>query len=302
MELNGVINVYKEKGYTSHDVVNILKRELKSKTGHTGTLDPDAEGVLPICLGKSTKLADYITAQIKRYRAEIYFGITTDTLDISGNILTDKRPVEVEKNDFLKVLDNFTGEISQIPPMYSAIKINGEKLYSLARKGIEVERKPRNITIHKIDLIEFEPNKAVIDVICSKGTYIRSLCADIGEYLGCGGTMGNLLRIQNGRFSAENALKIDEIKEINAKGEIGKIVIPPQEFLTEYVEIHAKEEANRYLKNGNTINKSLVDAELLETKAKYRLYDSKGEFIGLYVFTEKGFLKPEIILTDLSRM
>jgi len=296
MEFNGVINVYKEKGYTSHDVVSILKRQLKSKAGHTGTLDPEAEGVLPIVLGKSTRLADYIMAEDKVYETQIHFGVTTDTQDMTGNVLSDNRPVGVSRKALLDILEKFKGEISQVPPMYSAIKINGEKLYNLARKGIEVERKSRLVTIHDIHLTEMDSCSARLLVKCSKGTYIRSLCADIGEALGCGAAMGTLLRRASGEFHLEDSIKIDDIKNLVAKGKIASYIIPPQDFFKEYPKANAKNEASKFIINGNKFSSELIETESLVPNQKYRLY-ADGKFVGLYILETSGILKPEIILS-----
>jgi len=301
MEFNGVINVYKEKGYTSHDVVAIIKRTLKTKAGHTGTLDPEAEGVLPIVLGKSTRLADYIMAEDKVYQAEIHFGVTTDTCDMTGNVLMDNRPVSVTKEHLLDTLEKFKGEINQIPPMYSAIKINGEKLYNLARKGIEVERKQRLVTIHDIELVEMHPEYARILVSCSKGTYIRTLCEDIGSELGCGAAMGDLLRRASGAFGLDSAIKIDEIKALASEGRVGDYVIAPEEFFKECHKVYAKEEALKFIRNGNKFGVDLVEGMGLEQGQKYRLY-ANNQFIGLYILDESGVFKPEIILADLSTL
>jgi len=301
MEFNGVINVYKEKGYTSHDVVAIIKRTLKAKAGHTGTLDPDAEGVLPIVLGKSTRLADYIMAEDKVYEAVIHFGIETDTQDMSGNLLTDNRPVSVSKERLLAALEKFKGEISQIPPMYSAIKIDGQKLYDLARKGIEVERKRRQITIHNIELVEMRPDHARILVSCSKGTYIRTLCANIGAELGCCAAMGELLRRASGNFRLDDAIKLDDLKALASEGKVGDYIIPPEEFFKEYPKVYAKDDAIKLISNGNKFSMDLVEGEGLEISRKYRLYANK-RFIGLYILESSGLFKPEIILLDLKEV
>ena len=192
--MDGVFNIYKEKGFTSHDVVAIVRKTInQKKVGHTGTLDPDAEGVLPVCVGKATKLADYIMADTKTYRATIKLGIITDTYDTTGDIIAEKE-VSVSKDAIISVVKSFVGKQEQLPPMYSAIKINGHKLYDLARKGIEVERKPRSIEIYDISLDEFiSDTEFAVTVSCSKGTYIRTLCYDFGEKLGCGAAMSSLV-------------------------------------------------------------------------------------------------------------
>ncbi|MCL2565544.1 MAG: tRNA pseudouridine(55) synthase TruB [Defluviitaleaceae bacterium] len=302
MGFNGLINVYKEKGYTSHDVVNILKGILKVKTGHTGTLDPQAQGVLPIVLGRSTKLADYIMAADKVYEANIHFGIRTDTQDLTGNILCDNRPAIVDMRDFTRVLEKFIGEISQIPPMYSAIKIGGEKLYNLARKGIEVERKARKVNIYSIDILEYEGESARIKVKCSKGTYIRTLCADIGEILGCGAAMGELLRTVSGDFCIEDSIKLDDVKALVLEDKIADYIIPPDETLKDYIKVYASDESRRYIKNGNKIEQKYVRCEKWEAGNKYRLYIGKERFIGLYTLEDTGFLKPEVILINLDEV
>ena len=188
--MDGVINVYKEKGYTSHDVVAIVRKTLNiKKVGHTGTLDPDAEGVLPVCIGSATKLADYIMAERKSYRAVIAFGAETTTQDGSGEI-TQRFEYDFDESRLIEAVKSFIGEQEQLPPMYSAIKVNGKKLYELAREGKEIERKKRKITIYDIRIVDImPPDRAVIDIDCSKGTYIRSLCFDIGRKLGWGAYM-----------------------------------------------------------------------------------------------------------------
>jgi len=207
---HGIVNVYKEKGYTSHDVVAIIRKKFGGiKTGHTGTLDPDAEGVLPICVGRATKLAGYLTAADKAYRVELVLGITTDTYDSSGEIIT-KKDVEFTACEVREAVDFFVGGYMQVPPMHSAIKVGGKKLYKLARAGKTVERAARRVEIPKIS-VEHQNGRFWLDVECGKGTYIRSLCADIGERLGCGGSMGELTRTRSGIFSAAGARKLSRL-------------------------------------------------------------------------------------------
>ena len=209
--LNGIINIFKEKGYTSRDVVNIVSKKLGGiKAGHAGTLDPAARGVLILCLGNATKIAEYITPGVKEYVAEIVLGIVTDTCDATGNVLERAEPFWNES-----VLNSFRGKILQVPPMYSAIKQGGQRLYDLARRGIEVERAPREVEIFSLDVIGVEKNIVQIKVLCSKGTYIRSLCSDIGAALGCGAAMGELTRTRSGDFYAGDSVSIDIIKNID---------------------------------------------------------------------------------------
>lgn len=302
MTNDGIINIYKEKGYTSHDVVAIIKKTLKIKAGHTGTLDPEAEGVLPVCLGKATKLADYIQGGIKGYRALLRLGIETDTQDMTGNILCQKDEFP-DPDTILKAILSFTGEQEQIPPMYSAIKVSGKKLYELARKGVEIERKPRAIHIYAIENIEFVNEYTIsMDVICSKGTYIRTLCHDIGRLLGCGGCMEALTRIQCGNFYIKDSVKLETIKELAEKGEINASIIPPDEALYHMKSIFVRQEANKYLYNGNKINTGyLFDKANLVPEENYKLYNYEKKFIGIYKLEEE-FVKPVTILTDLGNI
>ena len=252
--LNGVINVYKEKGYTSHDVVAIVRKTLNiKKVGHTGTLDPDAEGVLPVCIGQATKLADYIMAERKSYTAEITFGAETTTQDASGDIIKEYE-YTFDENRLREVIDTFKGEQTQVPPMYSAIKINGKKLYEIAREGKEIERKARKITVYDIRIAEINPpNKAIIEIDCSKGTYIRSLCSDIGNKLGWGAFMSSLTRTASGKFKLNEAVKLDELKNAAERGEAEKFIIPPDDVLSGYKRVTVSEKADKYLYNGGKI-------------------------------------------------
>ena len=200
--MNGIINVNKPIGITSFDVVSKIRRLYQiKKVGHAGTLDPDASGVLPLCIGKATKVIEYLMDKDKAYRVELVLGMATDTQDASGNIILEE-PVLASNDEIKAAIKSFLGKQEQIPPMYSAVRINGKRLYELARKGIEVERNPRPVTFYKIDIssIERKSDKAVVtfDVECSKGTYIRTLCHDIGELLGCGGLMNALERTRSG--------------------------------------------------------------------------------------------------------
>ena len=233
-ELCGVIIVNKHKGVTSHDIVfKIRKLYNTKKVGHTGTLDPLATGVLPVLIGRGAKAAEYLLSENKGYSAEIQLGITTDTEDITGKILskTDTLPT---KTDFFEAVNHFIGEIEQIPPMYSALKVDGKKLVDLAREGITIERQPRKITIYSINAECIDETKGVykLDVECSKGTYIRTLCADIGAYLGCGAVMSELLRTKSGNFTLNNSYSIAQIEEMSMD-ERANIVKPVEELFLE---------------------------------------------------------------------
>lgn len=275
--INGIINVYKEKGYTSHDVVAKLRGILKQKKiGHTGTLDPDAEGVLPVCLGKGTKLCDMLADETKTYVAGLYLGIVTDTQDMSGRVLAEKTTEGVTIEAAEHAVLSFCGEQMQIPPMYSALKVGGKKLYELARQGVEVERKPRPVTFYKIQIRKIALPRVEMEVTCSKGTYIRTLCHDIGQKLGVGGCMESLVRTRVGRFFIEDSLTLDEIA-MEAGGNLS-CVHSVEEMFEELPKVTAQEDCEKALLNGN----SFVMKEILEMDTLVRMYTCKGEFIGIY--------------------
>ncbi|NLK78440.1 MAG: tRNA pseudouridine(55) synthase TruB [Clostridiales bacterium] len=297
--INGIINVYKERGFTSHDVVAKLRGILKQKKiGHTGTLDPEAEGVLPVCLGKATKVCDMLTEKDKVYETVLLLGEKTDTQDITGTVL-EKREVTCTEEQVKEVIAGFVGTYAQIPPMYSALKVNGKKLCDLARAGIEVERKPREVQIFSIDIEEIELPRVKLTVHCSKGTYIRTLCQDIGEKLGCGGCMESLLRTKVSQFTLENALRLTQIEQIAAqvreeKGQelstesLGDVILKVEEVFEEYPKLSVREEFTKMLYNGNAMQAEwLVGWQEDLKQQKLRIYDSKHQFIGVYQYNDK---------------
>ncbi len=294
--INGFINIYKEQDFTSSDVVAIVRGIFgRAKTGHTGTLDPMATGVLPICLGKATKLADYVQAKEKVYKASLTLGLTTDTEDIWGKTLTTS-PVNISQEKVNEVILSFIGEQDQTPPMYSAIKVGGKKLYELAREGKTVERKSRKIHIFDIYDISFKDEKNVeFTVKCSKGTYIRTLCSSIGEKLGCGGVMSALERLASGSFTKDTAITVDELKALKAEGKEQTALIPIENALTSYKKYKAVSEADKALINGNKIKPSLVDGEKPPKDSEFLLYSSQGQLMGIFKNNE-GFLKPVCML------
>ena len=230
--INGLINVYKEPGYTSHDVVARLRGILKQKKiGHTGTLDPAAQGVLPVCLGTATKLCDMLTDRTKTYRAVLLLGRDTDTQDTTGEtVFADEAgALALEEERVREAVMGFLGDYDQIPPMYSALKVDGKKLYELARAGKEVERKARPVTIYELQVESIELPRVVMSVTCSKGTYIRTLCYDIGRALGCGGCMEQLTRTRVGSFLLEDSLKLDEIEALARAGQIEPYILGVEE-------------------------------------------------------------------------
>lgn len=265
--MNGVICVYKPSGISSHDCIYKVRRALGTrKVGHTGTLDPMAEGVLPICVGKATRASEMIMAAKKVYKAEITFGFETTTADSEGEV-TRKSDKVVTKEEFLAVLPQFIGEIEQIPPMYSAIHHQGKRLYQLAREGKEVERKPREITIFSIELLSFLGERAEIRVTCSKGTYIRTLCEDLGRAAGSAAHMSALIREQSGVFTIENSVRPEDITEDK--------LIPVDEMFKEYESIILNAENEGRVLNGAPIKLKCREGEV------YRLYGEEGNFLCL---------------------
>ncbi|MDP4118326.1 MAG: tRNA pseudouridine(55) synthase TruB [Bacillota bacterium] len=270
-QVSGVLNIFKPKGITSNGVIMKVRKIIGiKKVGHTGTLDPEAEGVLPICIGKATRVAGMLTDANKAYRAVIRLGITTDSQDMTGKILSTA-DVNITKQQFEAAVSDFVGEITQVPPMYSAIKMNGQPLYKLARQGIEVERKPREIKITEIKILDFSGDKGTIEVYCSKGTYIRTLCADIGEKLGCGGVMDSLLRIKSGPFELAESITIEYLSEnINRIDEF----IVNVDKLFDYDSFYVKEDETVKIKNGVPVRNPAV-----QNGKKYRVYGENGEFL-----------------------
>lgn len=286
--IHGIINVYKEKGYTSHDVVARLRGILgQKKIGHTGTLDPDAEGVLPICLGKATKVCDLLTNKDKVYEAILLLGKNTDTQDISGEVLEEKE-VTCSIKEVYEVIQSFNGEQEQIPPMYSALKVNGRKLYELAREGKTVERKARKITVHEIKIHEIVLPRVSMTIECSKGTYIRTLCHDIGQQLSCGGCMEKLLRTKVGGFMIEDSLRLEQIEILKDIGQLDEHIISIDSIFPDYPKITVKEEFKKLLDNGNPFYSRQVEmSEHLKADGPVRVYDEQGNFHAVYEYAEK---------------
>ena len=282
--MNGVLNIYKEAGFTCHDVVAKLRGILKQKKiGHTGTLDPDAEGVLPVCLGNATKLCGLLSDKEKTYEAVLLLGQTTDTQDVSGTVL-GTAPVTAGEEEIREAVLGFLGDYDQVPPMYSALKVGGKKLYELAREGKEVERKARRVRILALEIHGIRLPEVSFSVTCSSGTYIRTLCQDIGERLGCGGCMKSLLRTRVDRFRVEDSLRLSEIEELAREGRIGEALIPVDEMFPPYPKLCMKEAADRLVYNGNPF--SAGDAqELLQEETlcgtQVRVYDSSGNVVGI---------------------
>ena len=279
---NGILNVRKEKGFTSHDVVAKLRGILRQKKiGHTGTLDPAAEGVLPVCLGSATKLVEFLTDRSKTYRAVLLLGVETDSQDMTGTVLTT-REVRCSEDEVRAAAQSFVGGYDQIPPMYSAKKQGGKKLVDLARQGITVERPARRVDISDICFEEISLPRAVMRVDCGKGTYIRTLCHDIGETLGCGGAMEALLRTRVGNFRLEDAYTLSELEAAMQAGEIENRIVSIEDCLGLYPARKALPEADAKLRNGTAVGESVVSGETDDDGALVRLYLSDGSFVGLF--------------------
>ena len=298
---SGIINVYKEAGYTSFDVVARLRGILKiKKIGHTGTLDPDATGVLPVCVGKATKLCDMLTDKDKVYECVMMLGVETDTYDLSGRVL-ERKSVNSTEEEIVGAINSFVGDIMQVPPMYSALKVNGKKLYELAREGKEVERKARPVTIFSIDILNISLPEVSIRIHCSKGTYIRSLCHDVGQKLGCGCAMKSLVRTRVSMFDISDARTLDEIERIVKAGNLDGIMLPIDQAFEgmETVFVIPTEEAIKHAVNGSPIPASQVFAESISAfnnGHKYRIYLPDNRFIGVYSFNDDIFTLEKMFL------
>lgn len=299
--ISGIINIKKEKGFTSHDVVAKMRGILQQKKiGHTGTLDPDATGVLPVCLGKATKLCDLIAEWDKTYEAVLLLGKETDTEDTSGSVIKESE-VNVDEKTIQEIILSFVGDYMQIPPMYSAKKIKGKKLYELAREGIVIERKPCSVTIFKIDIKEISLPYVRFEVTCSKGTYIRSLCRDIGEKAGCGGCMASLVRTRVSAFCIDDAITLDELEQMRDNNLLDTCIRPVDTVFLEYPSVIALKEAERYLYNGNKISLRYCKTDAGWNEDGFcRVYDKEGHFIGIYQKeSNEEMLKPHKLFFDL---
>ncbi|MCR5157232.1 MAG: tRNA pseudouridine(55) synthase TruB [Butyrivibrio sp.] len=301
---NGLINIYKEPGFTSNDVVAKMRGILhQKKIGHTGTLDPDAVGVLVVCLGTGTKLVEMLTDHDKEYIAVVKLGVVTDTQDMSGQVL-ETSEVNVTRDELREAARAFVGDYDQIPPMYSAIKQNGKKLYELARQGVEVERKPRKIHIDAITILDDSMLESehlfTMEIKCSKGTYIRTLCHDIGARLGCGAAMQHLTRTRVGAFSLDSAITLSQLESIRDEGTLDSVIKSPEYIFRDLDAIHVKDSARKLLENGNSFRKDNVlnedpsgvndteyEEEMFKDGNSFRVYSEDDTFFGIYTYSER---------------
>ncbi len=294
--MNGVILIDKPKEFTSFDVIAVMRKLCKQKkAGHTGTLDPNATGVLPVLLGCATKAQDLIENHDKTYIADFKLGMTSDTLDIWGNV-TKSEKTHIIREKLENTLENFVGEIEQIPPMFSAVQINGQRLYDLARKGIDVERESRKVTVYNATLLDFdaENQSGQIEVSCSKGTYIRTIIDDIGKALGCGAVMSGLRRTKACGFSIDECITLEKAKELAENGTLESRLILTERLFMNYEQILVSEAQARRFKNGGALDigrTALKNRELVDGK-HYRVKSRDGEFLGLgIVDLQNGAIK-----------
>ena len=292
--MNGVLNIFKPKGMSSFDAVRVVKKVAGTgKVGHTGTLDPEATGVLPICIGRATKIIDYIMDSEKVYEVTLKLGIRTTTYDLEGEVLEERDPSHLTEEEILNAINSFKGEYSQIPPMYSALKQNGVRLYELARKGIEVERKGRLVNIYNLEDIKINNPYISMKVTCSKGTYIRSLCYDIGEKLGVFATMTQLNRAKTSVFSQEKSININELTKEN----INDYILSMEEALEKYDKIVVNKKYVKFLVNGVRVADGRFTKDKVINNKLYRVYDDENNFIGLGERNDAGFKIEKLLIT-----
>ncbi|MVO99111.1 tRNA pseudouridine(55) synthase TruB [Paenibacillus lutrae] len=296
MTLEGILPILKPKGMTSHDVVAKARRHLGIKRiGHTGTLDPEVTGVLPLCIGRATRMVEYIQDLPKEYVATMVFGLATDTEDMSGTVLEERDHVALEKDRVLQVIDSFRGEISQVPPMYSAVKVDGKRLYELARAGVEVERKAREVTIYEIEIMELDLEKRHPEirfrVLCSKGTYIRTLCVDIGKALGVPAVMKELIRSSSGKIGLQACVKLEDLPRLREENQLDRHIIAADQAVDHLPAVTLNEQFAVFALQGRKVR--IFEAPLvsrgdqgLDTPAEdgglYRIYGPSNLFIGLF--------------------
>ncbi|MBR3518433.1 MAG: tRNA pseudouridine(55) synthase TruB [Lachnospiraceae bacterium] len=294
--ISGVINIYKEEGFTSFDVVARLRGILKQKKiGHTGTLDPAATGVLPVCLGMGTRLVEHLTDKTKEYVCEMRLGVTTDTEDMTGTVIT-QREVTCTEEEVREVCESFVKTYEQIPPMYSAIRQDGKHLYELAREGVVVERKGREVTILALEIQKIALPFVTMRIECSKGTYIRSLCRDIGEALKCGASMEKLERTRSGEFTKDTALTLEQVQQLMQSGRVEEYVLPIEHFYEDYRALHVRLEEKKRIDNGNPLTDNCFREQSIRPQDGefFRVYNAELAFCAIYRYSkERGNYRPE---------
>lgn len=296
--MDGILNIDKPAGNTSYGVIARIKRLTGEKrVGHAGTLDPDATGVLPVCLGRATRVVQYLTDTTKTYLAVIELGTATDTYDAAGNVTQHGDPSGIDRNRLESALIQFRGAISQTPPMYSALKHQGQPLYKLARAGISIERKSRMVTIHQLAITDWQPPIITLEIECSKGTYIRSLAHDLGQALGCGAYLKNLKRTRCGIFDIKEAISLSRLEEACREGNLKNFLLPIDYALRDYRAVVIDEAAEKAMKQGNTLALKQVDMKANTKVCLCRAYAPDGRFLGLLRYIpDSGRWQPEKVL------
>lgn len=299
--MDGLVNLLKPPGMTSHDCVDALRRLLRTRRiGHTGTLDPGAAGVLLCCIGRATRLSEFLVAQDKAYRVEVLLGVSTTTGDALGEVVA-RREVHVTREALEAVLPRFVGTIQQVPPMVSAVRREGVRLYQLARKGIEVERTPRTVTIYSIEVVRFDPPSVLLDIWCSKGTYVRQLAHDIGEALGCGAHAAFMVRTRLGPYTLTESATFEEVEEAVHRGEFARLLIPPAQALREFPEVEVEGRLRAALLNGQPVPLWKVAPHLsLEPGALVKVLDLEGNLLAIGR-AQGGQLRPFRVLASTPR-
>lgn len=296
--MDGIIAVWKPAGWTSHDVVAKVRRLLRMKRiGHSGTLDPMVTGVLPLCLGRATRVVEYLQERPKAYEAVIQLGFSTDTEDMTGTVLEERSGISITEEEVIRVLRSFVGEIDQVPPMFSAVKVDGKRLYELAREGKTVERKSRKVTIHQIELQSLDNSTDkptfAFSVVCSKGTYIRTLCVDIGKALGVPAAMAQLTRTMSGGITKEQCLTLEQIEQLQQEGEIEKFLLPAEAAISHLDLVEVNDRLAEMALRGQKIPFRMLNADLAETSNPIRVYNENKLFIGIFeADSELAVLKP----------
>ena len=293
-QVNGFLNLCKPQGISSMDVVRHVKRltGFRKRVGHAGTLDPLAEGVLPVCLGQATRLMEYVIDSLKCYRTVVQLGVTTTTYDAEGEVVARKDVGDLNELQVKAALDSFRGTIYQIPPMYSALKRDGQRLYKLARAGMDVKREPRKVKVARLELVEYSPQELVLDVECGRGMYLRSLAHDLGQVLGCGAHLTRLNRLRTGHFLVEEAITFDQLEMACAQGNWRKLVNSPDFVVRHLKGVRVGRGLEKLLRDGQEISLGAahMNATYLEN---YRAYSTEGHFIGLIKFhRSQGVWKP----------
>jgi tRNA pseudouridine55 synthase len=298
---HGVIAVFKPKGYTSHDMVAKMRRLTgQKKVGHTGTLDPEVEGVLPICLGQATRIVEYMQMLPKRYRGSMQIGISTDTQDQTGKILAEKPVRSLDRTAIERAMQQLTGEVEQVPPMYSAVKVQGKKCYEWARQGKEIQRPVRKVVIYAFICTSYTTGEYPIitfEVQCSKGTYIRTLCVALGEHLGYPAHMTSLLRTESGPFRLEDCFTLEALQQIAQQASWSQVLSPLDQVLVSFPSLIVPEEDTRRVLNGRPLQ---LEMNALSTPSLVKIYSETGIFCALYRVDESGWAKPEKVFRDVE--